>query len=512
MSPKGPESLQKRVDEALASWPLPERDSRAWEDMARRIEAKIAAIGASRAPTGTLLDAPLPTEPHEAHVDDDRPTPRSMRTTSTKAPAERRLSQAPASMERERDRRSLKDLAKLAGSASLTPMPPPSSKGAQSVPPPPPGTRSHDSGIVDLKQMGVLDDRAAQAAPYPSSSGGAAAMVPPSPSRYPAPPPLPGRMAVAGSYPAPPPLSARPVAAPASLQPPPTRARAPSFNPYEKKKGRGTLWLGIAGIVAAAAAAILILTPMGAKLEARFSPPPPSAPIQTAVAPPAPPPPPPEAVASATPPPALSAAPEQPVAAIDTAPPPGSARGVAEPASLAPGAHSVAVPGHKSVTVTGGGGVAGKPAGAATPAAPPPNPALVAKNIPNSPSSGSSFDNALRQAAGPIDTPSGGDSNKSAPSAAAVESGNVPQKPSAGAIAAGVGVVMGGARGCLTSGDPVSFASVTFDSSGSVSSVSVSGSASGKPAEGCIKAALGRAKVPAFAQPSYSQKFTVRPN
>jgi hypothetical protein len=71
---------------------------------------------------------------------------------------------------------------------------------------------------------------------------------------------------------------------------------------------------------------------------------------------------------------------------------------------------------------------------------------------------------------------------------------------------------MGQARACLTSGDPVSFASVSFGSSGAVSSVIVSGSASGKAAEGCIKAALGRAKVPAFAQPSYTQKFTVRPN
>jgi hypothetical protein len=198
---------------------------------------------------------------------------------------------------------------------------------------------------------------------------------------------------------------------------------------------------------------------------------------------------------------------------VDNASAAASARTVADPANLAaanappaPAVRSV-VAGHKSVTFAGGG-VTGKP----VPAATPPNPALVAKNIPSNASSGSSFDNALRQAAGPIDAPTGGDMGRSTPSAPAIESGNVPQKPSSGAIAAGVGVVMGQARGCLAPGDPVSYASITFDSSGSVSSVSVSGSAAGRPAEGCIKAALARAKVPAFAQPSYSQKFTVRPN
>jgi hypothetical protein len=42
--------------------------------------------------------------------------------------------------------------------------------------------------------------------------------------------------------------------------------------------------------------------------------------------------------------------------------------------------------------------------------------------------------------------------------------------------------------------------------------VTVSGSAAGKPAEGCIKTQLGKAKVPAFAQPTYSANVIVRPN
>jgi hypothetical protein len=494
VSRKTPDSFEKRIDTALASWPLLDRGSRAWEDMAKRIEAKIIAAGASRAPIGTLLDAPLPTEPHEAHVDDDRPTPRAMRTTSTKAPAERRLSQAP--MERERDRRSLKDLAKLAASPSLTP-PPPATRGA-SVPAPP-NSQTHDSGIVDLKQMGVLDN-VPRSAPYPASAR------PPSPGFVP-PASGPGLVSLPPSsarFPAPPPISSRPSAAI-----PPPRPLAPSFNPYEKKKGRGGVWLGLGFVAAAAAAAVLVLTPTGAKLQARFFPPH-AIPTQTAAAAA---PPPAETVASAAPAPSEPPAPAQSVASIDTAPPPShdqaaAADSVPPPAVRGAPPRSAAVGPRKSVTVAGGAADAtsSKPA-------PPPNPALVAKNIPtSSPQGGSSFDNALRQAAGPIETPSGGDKSATSSAPPPVETGNVPLKPSAGAVAAGVGVVMAPARSCLSAGDAVTYAAVTFGSSGTVSSVAISGSAAGKPAEGCIKAALGRAKVPAFAQPNYTQRFPVRPN
>jgi len=149
----------------------------------------------------------------------------------------------------------------------------------------------------------------------------------------------------------------------------------------------------------------------------------------------------------------------------------------------------------KSVTV------AGKPA---------PNPALVAKNIPSNPSQSGSFDNALRQAAGPTDTP--GEGAATPASAPQFDPGSVPQKPSTGAIAGGIGSVMAGARACLGLDDPISYASITFESSGGVSNVAISGFAAGKPAEACIKAALGKAKVPPFAQPNYTQKVTVRPN
>jgi hypothetical protein len=97
--------------------------------------------------------------------------------------------------------------------------------------------------------------------------------------------------------------------------------------------------------------------------------------------------------------------------------------------------------------------------------------------------------------------------------AAPVEIGsNVPQKPSQGAIASGVGSSLTQARACLSSDTPISHATLTFDSSGAVTNVAVTGFAAGKPAEGCIKAALRRAKVPPFAQPTYTTGVTVRPN
>jgi hypothetical protein len=144
------------------------------------------------------------------------------------------------------------------------------------------------------------------------------------------------------------------------------------------------------------------------------------------------------------------------------------------------------------------------------PAAPPPNPALLAKNIPTSAPQSGSLSDALRQAAGPMDAPAA--TAASAPATPVDNGSNVPQKPSQGAIASGVGSSLTQARACLSSDNPVSHANITFDSSGNVTNVAISGYAAGKPAEGCIKAALKRARVPAFAQPSYTTGVTVRPS
>ncbi len=69
---------------------------------------------------------------------------------------------------------------------------------------------------------------------------------------------------------------------------------------------------------------------------------------------------------------------------------------------------------------------------------------------------------------------------------------------------------MPSARACLGPDDPISRAQVTFQSDGSVQSVSVSGGASGKPAEACIRAALMKARVAPFAQPTFTAPATIR--
>jgi hypothetical protein len=91
-------------------------------------------------------------------------------------------------------------------------------------------------------------------------------------------------------------------------------------------------------------------------------------------------------------------------------------------------------------------------------------------------------------------------------------SGSVPLRPSLGAINGALGTVMPTARACLDEDAPVSRASVTFNSDGTVGNVSVSGWAAGKPAEQCIRAALGKARVPPFAQPTYTAPATIRSN
>jgi hypothetical protein len=89
--------------------------------------------------------------------------------------------------------------------------------------------------------------------------------------------------------------------------------------------------------------------------------------------------------------------------------------------------------------------------------------------------------------------------------------GSVPESPSQGAIQGALGAVMGSARACVSGMDEASKANVTFSNDGKVSSVSVSGPAASKPAGGCIKAALMKARVGPFTRPSYSVGVTVRP-
>jgi hypothetical protein len=90
--------------------------------------------------------------------------------------------------------------------------------------------------------------------------------------------------------------------------------------------------------------------------------------------------------------------------------------------------------------------------------------------------------------------------------------GSVPLRPSLGAINGALGTAMPAARACVDADAPISHATVTFNSDGSVGNVSVTGWAAGKPAEACIRAALSKARVPPFAQPTYTVPATIRSN
>jgi hypothetical protein len=84
-------------------------------------------------------------------------------------------------------------------------------------------------------------------------------------------------------------------------------------------------------------------------------------------------------------------------------------------------------------------------------------------------------------------------------------------RPSRGQVASAIGAVLPQARNCFAPDDPISRADVVFASSGEVASMTVSGYAVGKPAEACVRAALRKARVPAFAQASFLVPVTIRP-
>ena len=86
---------------------------------------------------------------------------------------------------------------------------------------------------------------------------------------------------------------------------------------------------------------------------------------------------------------------------------------------------------------------------------------------------------------------------------------SLPRRPAFGAVQAAVGAVLPAARGCLQSGDPAYRVTVTFQSSGTVRDVALPDM---DPAEAaCIRGALARAWLPAFAEPTFAAPVTVRP-
>ncbi len=97
------------------------------------------------------------------------------------------------------------------------------------------------------------------------------------------------------------------------------------------------------------------------------------------------------------------------------------------------------------------------------------------------------------------------------PAAANTKNQNVPEQPSQGSVQAAVGAVIGGAKACVAGADDISRAQVTFSSSGTVSSVSVTGWAAAHGKSGCVQAALKGAKVGPFSKPSFTVPVPIRP-
>jgi hypothetical protein len=103
--------------------------------------------------------------------------------------------------------------------------------------------------------------------------------------------------------------------------------------------------------------------------------------------------------------------------------------------------------------------------------------------------------------------PPGGAATAEAP---AERPADLPFKPSTGAVQGALGAVLPAAKKCLDPDDPVSHATVTFQSDGTVQSVSVSGGGAGGPAEACIRAAMMRAHVPPFSKPVFSASTSIQ--
>jgi hypothetical protein len=484
------------LDAALREWPEQEKAASEWEEMAHRIDERVGS-GESGASVAFVSDENLFADPlgqiEEGGHNHASPPTRGI-AGETRVSKDVTMTM-PA--DRERDRRSLQDLAKMGSMGGLTP--PPASVRAPNSSAPSGVHRAgeakgDDSGLIDfaavsqpapqvapvaqaqvastpLANAGLFDDEPASVRPGPVS----AQLQQPAPS---IPPFGPASMPPAS-------LQAPISQAPASFVPASTAAASSSQQalgamPAEKKKGNGkVIALVLGGLVAVssmAAGGFFFMKHRAANEAARVA-----ATTATTVAP----------VVAAAPPPVVAAA--EPTPAPEAAVDPNALPVVAAAKPVAKG---------------------GAPAPVAVAAAAKPvkeeSAKLSAKDIPTTPAGpagdlGAAMGKAVGADGKPVDaTPAAGSTG---PQFAA---GTVPQKPSQGAVTGAIGAVLPGARACLGPDDPVSRATITFTSAGTVQNVNVSGGAAGKPAEGCIKAALGKAKVAPFAEATYTAPITIR--
>jgi hypothetical protein len=442
-------ALTARIDRALADWPSSKRTTPEWDDAAEQVMSHIGARDPSR-------KADLVSDEDLLRA----PLPMSPNEVQSSAPVATgseasNMSNTSNTSSRERDRASLQDLAKLAASS------PPSSKtpasGAffgstpSSKPDSEPGeAKQENSGMINLGAMAAEEAAKTAAAAKPAADG----------------------MSTMRS-------AERVVAEPAKAKPATT----------SKSEKKATPWVAVSGIVAVAAVAAGVFFGM------RSSRPEPSA-VAVANAPPATP-----AVVTAKQPST------QPAAATPLPPAEQGVDPSTLPAAGQPAQAVASLPGRAAPS--GPVRATGTPAATTTASA-----ALVAviptTTAPAPTSSDQNLQSMMQQAAGPTATATPAAAPTTTDSQPAP--GSVALKPSQGAIQGALGAALPGARACLGADDPISHATITFKSDGSVQNVAVSGGAAGKSAEGCIRAALSKARVAPFAQPTFTASTTVRPN
>lgn len=472
------------LDKMLAEWPTAsetdlERDERAQ----RAIEAIQSASTGKDADLDAILSPPLPARESEGKLTAAQPGRASITGVENKM-----------SKDRAKDRTSFQELAKLAGT-------PPPAPVASATPPPAAVVRgeessSDDSGVVDLKAVAALDpgaEQRAQSTPL-AAQGLFDEDAPPASAAQTAPPA--SVQAVAQSAPPPAAVSAPP---PVASVPPPSASAAPSVAPAaavtpkkeEKKKGGGMILLfgGLlaAGAIAAGAFFVIKSGALGGGQSASVAT---TKPVETTA---------PQAKSTAT-----AAA---TVAAVDT-----SQQGVGlDSLPTNNGGSTDPLRTMPKINAVGNGS---KPAGSVADTTPAPSasaidPKLVANNIPNSTGGGGGdLTEAMRAAAGGGTVTTGGSDTPGGPQFAP---GTVPQKPSQGQVQGAINAVLPEARKCMAEGDPLSRATIVFQSDGTVKSVSVTGFAAGKSNEACVKTALSKAKISPFVEATYSFPVNVRP-
>ncbi len=462
------------LDALLGRWPEPSRastsEAQAWDELA---DATVARARAAAAPAASaqemqldsLLAAPTleaePGEPTTAGVskmsesDDDKPRP-SLRRPSLKELAER---------------------------VSKTP-PPPSSLPPGSLPPsslaapPPPSSLS---AVASKPPSAPPASMPGPASATPASLSALARASQPVITTRDSAPPASGAAGISPAAASSPPAAASspPSSASTASEPPPSAAPASNVvqlseaKPAPKSGGSSFRAIGVAifGLGAAAAAAMFF---MGKGTEQ-----PPEAPKADVV--------------ETAEPKAEEPKPAEPeaVAKKDEA----AGDGTLDIANLDDAVAKVE-PGAAEEALA-------PPASAPPGWTPPPKPTGTARVEPEGDLASAMKDAVGAETAKPVEA---------TPATEPTPAGALPDRPPVGSVTSAINGAMGAAKACVAGADDVSRATVTFNSSGSVQSVSVGGWAADKGgAASCIKAAFQSAKVSPFSKPTFTTGATIRP-